>query len=289
MSNEKKLLKIYKNFVKKTSRGHGFSKNLCIKKIMNSLESNLKSNFAEIQGSKMYLDQKDSLRLSINGVYGELDTITIKQNVKKNDIVIDVGANIGYYTLLFSRLVGNLGKVFGFEPEPYNFELLKKNVEINNYNNITFEQKAISKNSGTINLYLAKNGIVGHRIYNSDVCNGSIKVEMISLDDYFSKLDLTDKIDFVKIDVEGAELGVFKGMEKILNESKNLKIFSEFNRDVIKNEGSNPNEILEILNQHNFTINYVDNKQNLVRKITSNELITSNNIIEENVNILCTK
>ena len=171
MDNEKKLLKLYKNFVKKTSRGHGLSKNFFVKKIMNSLESNLKSDFAEIQGSKMYLDQNDSLRLSINGVYGELDTSTIKQHVKKNDIIIDVGANIGYYTLLFSKITGSSGKVFGFEPEAYNFELLKKNVKINNYTNIILEQKAVSKNSGTANLYLAKNGIVGHRIYDSDVCH----------------------------------------------------------------------------------------------------------------------
>lgn len=283
------FLKIYKKFVKKTSKGYGLSKNPLVKKIMNSVESNLKSDFAEIQGSKMYLDQNDSLRLSIDGVYGELDTLTMKQHIKNNDIVIDVGANIGYYTLLFSRLTENHGRVFGFEPEPNNFELLRKNTEINNYDNVTLEQKAVSKNPGIINLYLAKNGIVGHRIYDSDICSGSIEVEMISLDDYFSKLNLIDKINFIKIDVEGAELGVFHGMEKILHESENLKIFSEFNRNVIENEGSNPKEILEILNQYNFTINYIDNKQNLVRKITPNELMTSNNIIEENVNILCTK
>jgi len=289
VDNDKIFLKIYKKFVKKTSKGHGLSKNLLIKKIMNSVESNLKTNFAEIQGSKMYLDPNDSLRLSIDGVYGELDTLTMKQHIKKNDIVIDVGANIGYYTLLFSRLTENFGKVFGFEPEPNNFELLRKNVKINNYKNIILEEKAVSKNHGRINLHLAKNGIVGHRIYDSDNSSGSIDVEMISLDNYFSKLNLIEKINFIKIDVEGAELGVFQGMEKILHESKNLKIFSEFNRDIIENGGSNPKEILEILNQHNFMINYVDNKQNRVRKITPNELMTSNDLLEENVNILCIK
>ena len=61
--------------------------------------------------------------------------------------------------------------------------------------------KAVSDTSGDVNLYLAEDGIVGHRIYNSKKFNKSVKVQKIVLDDYFSKLQLLDKINFVKIDV----------------------------------------------------------------------------------------
>lgn len=97
-----------------------------IKKILSSLESQLKSDFAIVNGCKMYLDPNDTFNLSINDVYGDFETNIMKNYIKEGDIVIDVGANIGYFTLLFSKLVGENGKVFAFEPESKNFELLKK-------------------------------------------------------------------------------------------------------------------------------------------------------------------
>lgn len=75
------------------SKGYGIGKNPVVKKILNNIEENLKSDFSEVQGSKMILDPGDSLDLSINGVYGELDTKIIREEIKEGDVVIDVGAN----------------------------------------------------------------------------------------------------------------------------------------------------------------------------------------------------
>ncbi len=138
---KKTFQNLYRKFIKRMSHGHGFAKKPIINKILKNIEGNLKTEFAEVQGSKMFLDPGDSLNLSINGVYGELDTQIIREQIKEGDIVIDVGANIGYYTLIFAQLVGKTGKVFAFEPEPKNFEILKKNIEINNYGNVTVEKK----------------------------------------------------------------------------------------------------------------------------------------------------
>ena len=114
----------------------------------------LKSNFVEIEGHKIYLDPFDSLKLSINKSYEEFETKLVKDIIKEGNVVVDIGANIGYFTLIFSRLVGRKGEVFAFEPEPNNFNLLKKNIEINDYKNVNLINKAVSNKSGKIELYL---------------------------------------------------------------------------------------------------------------------------------------
>lgn len=271
------------------AKGHGLSKYYPIRTVMKKIESNLKSDFAEIQGSKMFLDPTDSLDLSILGVYGELDTKIIKNQLRPGNVVIDVGANIGYYTLLSAKSVGDSGKVFAFEPEPKNFELLQKNVIVNNYKNTVIENFAVSDSDGDAHLFLAKNGIVGHRIYDSKKCVDSILVKKITLDDYFSKLNLLDKINFVKIDVEGFEFGVLKGMTQIIKKSNELKLFVEFNRLGVKEAGFDPEEMLDFLYQNNFKIYFLNYQKNTVYEADRNELLTSEENLKENINILCSK
>jgi tRNA G37 N-methylase Trm5 len=120
-----------------------------------------------VQGHKMYLDSKESLDLSIYGVYEEYETDLIKKEIDRGDVVLDLGANIGYYTLLFAKKVGDEGRVYAFEPDPTNFSLLKKNVEINGYRNVVLIQKAVSNKNGKLKLYLNEDNKGDHRFYNS--------------------------------------------------------------------------------------------------------------------------
>ena len=282
-------LNLYKKFLSKMSHGKGYGKNPYLKKILKKIEGNLKSDFSEIQGSKMFLDPGDSLNLSINGVYGELDTNIIRNEISEGDVVIDVGANIGYYTLIFAQLVGKSGTVISFEPEPKNFSILKKNVEINNYKNVILEQKIVSRKNEISKLFLAESGIVGHHTNSSKNSKNFIEIESITLDDYTKKLNLSNKIKFIKIDVEGAEPNVLYGAENILKENSKLKIFTEFNREIIKKYNLDPDEMLSLLEKNNFEFilpNYDDNSISLTNKQT---LLSSNELLKDNLNILCKK
>ena len=247
---KKIFLNLYRKSIQKMSKGRGFGKNPIVKKILKNIEVNLKTEFAELQGSKMFLDLGDSLNLSINGVYGELDTKIIREEIHEGDIVVDVGANIGYYTLIFAQLVGKSGKVFAFEPEPKNFEILKKNIEINNYQNIIAEQKIVSDKSGMMKLFIAEQGIVGHRIQQKTDSQKFIEIESIILDDYLKNLNLSGKINFIKIDVEGAEVKVLEGSKIIIEKSDQLKIFTEFNREDIKKYNYDPEYLLSFLKEN---------------------------------------
>ena len=275
--------------MKKFSFGYGISKFYPIKIIMKKIESNFKSDYAIVQGSKMFLDPGDSLDLSINGVYGELDTKIIREEIHEGDIVIDVGANIGYYTLIFAQLVGSSGKVFAFEPEPKNFEILKKNIEINNYQNIVAEQKIVSDKSGIVKLFIAEHGIVGHRINQEKSSQKFIEVESIILDNYIKKLNLDNKINFIKIDVEGSEPKVLEGTKEIIKKSNQLKIFTEFNREVVKEYGIEPKEMIDLFYRNGFKIYLPNYKENKINLTNVNELLTSKETLLENINLLCKK
>ncbi|MEK6829347.1 MAG: FkbM family methyltransferase, partial [Nanoarchaeota archaeon] len=169
-------------------------------------------------------------------------------------VVLDVGAHIGYYTLLMSDLVGCNGKVFAFEPEPSNFNLLQKNVEINTCKNIVIEKKAVSDYNKKSYLYLSKDNSGMHRLNNSVYCKQCIAVDVISLDDYFCSSPLIDKIRFVKIDVEGSELDVLSGMKLILEKNHNIAILLEFIPDNLAEHGSNPIDLLRFFKDNSFKI-----------------------------------
>jgi len=168
------MKKIIKKIYKKTEKilsGRGLDRYSTVRAGARYFRLYLKSNFVEIDGHKMYLDSEDSLRLSINEEYDEFETKLIKKLITNGNTVIDLGANIGYYTLIFARLVGTQGKVFAFEPELNNFELLKKNITINGYENVIIINKAASDKIGKQELYLFEDNKAGHSILNPEKRN----------------------------------------------------------------------------------------------------------------------
>ena len=213
--------------------------------------SRYKTNFTEIEGRKMFLDEHDSLKLSLYP-YVEEQTNFFKENVKEGDIVLDLGANIGYFTCLFAQLVGKTGKVFAFEPDPKNFDILKKNVEINNYQNVVLEQKAVSNKKGEIKMYLSDSP-KDHRIYDTEDGRESIEIECITLDEYFKDFDYN--IDFIKSNIQGADYAAFEGMKSIYEKSKSKIVAAiEFNPGMIKQFGGNAEEFLDKLLSDNFKL-----------------------------------
>jgi FkbM family methyltransferase len=233
----------------------------------NFMIPHLKSNFAVVQGHKMFLDSKDSLCLSIYGVYEPFETELVKKEIKKGDVVLDIGANIGYYTLIFAKLVGGEGKVFAFEPDPTNFTLLKKNVEINGYKNVIMVQKALSNKTGKIKLYLSEDNKGDHRIYDSGDNRQSIEIESIRLDDCFKNYN--GGIDFIKMDIQGAEGGALQGMSNLLNKNKNVKIVTEFWPIGLKGFGIEPEDYLKLLLKHGFKLYHTNEEKKEIEEVTN--------------------
>lgn len=212
------------------------------------------SDHVVVNGFKMYLDPTDALELRTNKVFEKFETELVKKEIKNGDIVLDIGANIGYFSLVFSQVVGTNGRVFAFEPDPNNFALLKKNVEINNLKNVALNQKAVSDVSKSLPLYLCEYNHAQHRIYPSPRCNETVMVDAITIDEYLAGTEFYNRINFVKMDVEGAEYNVIEGMKKTLKSNPNLKILCEFSPKQIREHGLKPENILDQLLKHSFKI-----------------------------------
>lgn len=276
---------MYKKSVKLFS-GYGIGRFYPIKVVTSLIITCLKSSFAQVQGHKMFLDEKDSLCLSINGVYEPLQTELVKREISKGDVVLDIGANIGYYTLIFAKLVGEGGRVFAFEPDQDNFALLKKNVEINGYQNVTLVQKAVSNEVGNIRLYLCEENKGMHRIYESRYCSQSIETESTRLDDYFQ--DYNGKIDFIKLDIEGAEFSAIQGMSLLLQKNSSVKILTEFMPVAIKEFGVEPGEYLSLLVENGRKLYNINEKKKKVEPTDIHKLLETYTPEKENsTNLLC--
>ena len=138
---------------------------------------------------------------------------------KEGDVVIDVGANIGKYAINSGNLVGNNGKVYAFEPSKRPFELLCKSIKENRLENTVFPiQAAVSNKEGKSKLYLSNQEPITSIIFK--LSDNFIEVETTTLDSFINKQKLK-KVDWIKIDVEGAEYEVFSGA---INTLKNYNV-----------------------------------------------------------------
>lgn len=150
------------------------------------------------------------------------------ENLKKGDIFFDIGANVGFYSLLAAELVDKNGRVFSFEPFEENFYYLKKHIKINNYKNIFSFKMAVADKNNIAFFKKEKSSAMGH------LGDGDIKVEVISLDEQLKNKELPIP-NFLKIDVEGAEFLVLKGAQNLLKANHPI-IFLSIHSDLLREE-----------------------------------------------------
>ena len=269
--------------------GRGLTKYSFVRKVKNYSFSHLQTDYAEVFGNKLFLNKKGlALAISHYGTYEEVEAKIMEEKIKTGNIVVDIGANIGLHTLNMARIVGNTGQVFAFEPDPSNFKILGKNVKVNNYKNIILEQKAVGDKHERTTLYQSDHPGM-HRIFpQTKQAKGQVKVELISLDKYFIDSNLADRINFIKIDVEGLEFSVLQGMKNILKNNKKIKILFEFMPKNIMEAGFTPIELLNYLISHNFKLYCIDESTKKLLYVSNNEEIlklcsSTNNTISRNL------
>lgn len=216
-----------------------------------------KPSYIKLFGYKFYIPRcRDIIsdKLVLFKSFEPNQTEITKELIKEGDTVIDIGANIGYYTLLFSRLVGKTGKVYSFEPDKNNFEILEKNIKENKISNVKYYNVALNSYDGTVNFNIHPVNNGGHSIENINGSRGSVIVDCFKLDTIIKD----ENIKLIKIDVEGAERKVLTGASKILSNNKCI-IIGEYT------DGNNKYE--DLLENNSYIL--FDGYDNVIKRVSS--------------------
>jgi len=243
------------------------------------------------EGHRLYIHANDegvSAQLLSSGIYDASEIEIFRREIREGDVCVDVGANIGYFTLLAARQCGMKGRVYAFEPDRDNFSLLEKNIEINGYSQVTAVNRAAGERTEKIRLYLSEKNKGMHRIYPSRYCQSCVELEAVRLDDYFS--DAAMEVNFVKIDTEGAEPAVVAGMRNVLNRSRRVRLLTEFAPVSMEEFGADAKAYLTQLRELGFTIYHVDEKSGSLKPVDDETLLEAYSPATENVtNLFCVK
>ena len=219
------------------------------------LDLHLSREATLINGYKMIVDPFDAVGGEIyrNGQFEPETVAFVIKHLKEGMTFIDIGANIGQYTLLASKIVGDSGQVVTVEAVPDTFAKLDKNISINNLKNVIGHNVALSDTVGYATFHLGHYGNSGASSLKPTINTGGhkIKVKLNTLDNILAD---SNKADIMKIDVEGAEFMVLSGGRRVLEELKPMLIL-EFSDESLTGEfATSTADLISLLNKLNYAV-----------------------------------
>ena len=227
-----------------------------------------------LEEHKIYFDINDEILLDSYSQpnFHETGTVSlVKKILHPKMIVINIGANVGFYSLLSAKLVGSMGKIFAFEPGVNALEFLELNVQINNYSNMTIIPKAVSNFTGNSDLHIHES-ITGNSLFPlGEGESKTISVPTISIDKFLEEKDI--QIDLLIIDAEGAEQFILEGSQNIFKTNPKLNVILEFNPKSLKLAGTDAKSFLELIKQLGFLIFVIDEFEETIKQKSTSEIL----------------
>ena len=211
-------------------------------------------------GGILLIDTRESVlgpALLLHGLWETDVTRWFQETLRPGEVFVDVGANVGYYTLLASRLVGDAGRVVAIEAHPRMAELLRRNVIINGRFNISTWHRAAWWRAETLSLHARRHfaanssaGSLGESALQTlDDQEDVVRVDAVPLDDLLSDLPV---VHLIKIDVEGAEVQVVKGLRATLEKNPRITVIFEWSPGQLEMVGNEPAALVELMEGHGF-------------------------------------
>lgn len=229
------------------------------------------------------LDRLVFLALHRAGLLGADEAQLLRKLVEKGMQVVDIGANIGLYTLLLAQLAGNAGHVFAFEPQPNLFSMLRHNCASNGALNVTPFQCAASDASGRAMFHRSTFNSGDNRLGESTSDVESIEVEVARLDDVLP----VRTVQFIKLDVQGHELDALRGMQKVIASSPDVRVFFEFWPAGLRAANAPPESLLNFFRERGFDL--YETKGGCVRSLRDSHQLVSRLGRKQYTNILAAR
>jgi len=230
-----------------------------------------------LEGFKVSLERASPFMVAVissTKTYEPFETGLFKSYLREGMVVADIGASLGWYSLVASKIVGNKGKIYAFEPQPSSYASLLKNIELNNCKNIVPIRKAVSNKKGIAKLHLSESNAEMSSF--AKVGRDFVEVETTRLDAY------SDKFDIVKMDIEGAEPLAFDSLGNIPR-----VLFTELQPRRLKQLGFSPEEFLERLQKY-FDIQVLNSKTKKTKIVTQYRDVEES-IVGSDTNLFCVR
>lgn len=174
----------------------------------------------------------------------------LRRHLTPGSIVADAGANIGIYSQFLSKCIGPDGIVHSFEPSPDNFRRLHERLK--SFDNVRLNQLAVSNETGESILYVSDELNVDHRAYPAEGdMRRTIAIRSTALDDYFKP---GERVDLIKMDIQGYELHALLGARRVLEENPQVKLLLEFWPHGLKQAGMSGEALISFLTERGFTL-----------------------------------
>jgi FkbM family methyltransferase len=194
----------------------------------------------------------------ILGTHEPIVMNVLNTNLKSDMFAIEIGSHIGYFSLYLSNKLKNNGKLILFECSPGVAKLLKRNIELNHFDSfVKIEELAVSDQNSTMDLFITENeeGATHSLIGGLAGKEKKIQIQTTTLDNYFNTNNITKKVDFIKIDAEGAEGIILKGAEEVIKKDKPILLI-----EMHTIEGSTYKLAEELLKQYGYSYEVFDNE-----------------------------
>ncbi|NVM04160.1 MAG: FkbM family methyltransferase [Candidatus Helarchaeota archaeon] len=230
---------------------------------------------------ELHLNQLIDSSIYYSGCFEIETTNAIKKILKPGMIALDIGANIGCHTLPMAKIVGSKGKVIAFEPMKWPFKKLKRNIELNNFNNIIIENIALSDKREVKEILFRSSWTLDNT--KIEEANEPHKVQLETLDEYIKKHDI-ERVDFIKLDVDGYEYKILRGASGTLKKFKPT-IIMELGIITLENFGDNIEDLITFLSNLGYYFYSEKNfrkfpdKKSLIKSIPNTYKYTLNIIV----------
>ena len=221
----------------------------------------------ETNGFRIYLDRRDSLVSASIAVHGYEPHVTamIRQLLNPGSVFLDLGANVGYFTLLAASLVGEYGQVIAFEPRPDNAALLTLSIHENRFSNVILHALAVAECEQEFKVYPSEMSSLSHVVEagrSMSAPQWSYTVRAVALDKFLADLP---RLDIVKADIDGNEIRAFRGMRELIRRHRPVLVFEFAPSLLVEISRAAPETLLEDVWGHSYDIFILERDRNQTR------------------------